>query len=70
VGIAKAKELIYTGTRLNAEEAVKIGLVERVTQQDEDAFSCALKLAKDMLKTGPIALRLAKQAIRNGSQVG
>ncbi|GJQ08700.1 hypothetical protein GpartN1_g1538.t1 [Galdieria partita] len=69
VGIGKAKELVYTGARLNAEEARKIGLVERIAQGEETAFSCALSLAKDMLKTGPVALRLAKQAIRNGSQV-
>lgn len=69
IGIGKAKELIYTGTRINAEEAVKIGLVERTAGNDEDAYSCALRLATDMLKTGPVALRLAKQAIRNGSQV-
>eukprot|EP00871_Galdieria_phlegrea_P003773 jgi/Galph1/4397/GphlegSOOS_G3117.1 len=69
IGMSKAKELIFTGRRIGPEEALALGLVEKTAQGQETALSCALDLAKKMLSTGPLALRLAKLAIRNGSQV-
>ena len=67
LGPAKAKELIFTAARLSAEEALRYGLVNRV---GTSAFEEAERLASDMLKCGPLALRAAKQAIDDGGDVG
>uniref|UniRef100_A0A915CWR7 Enoyl-CoA hydratase n=1 Tax=Ditylenchus dipsaci TaxID=166011 RepID=A0A915CWR7_9BILA len=66
VGIAKAKELIMTGKVLSGNEAEELGIVNHV---DEDPFGKALEIAKEILKRGPLAIRLAKIAINQGSQV-
>jgi enoyl-CoA hydratase len=62
VGIGKAKELICTGDRISADEAKRIGLVERITPKGE-AITEAKKLAKSVLSRGPIAVCNAKKAI-------
>ncbi len=72
LGIAKAKELIFTGRALKGEEAASIGLVDHAVEQNADgnaAYIRALKLANQILPQGPIALRMAKKAINEGMQV-
>jgi enoyl-CoA hydratase/carnithine racemase len=65
VGPARAKELIFTGRFVGAEEALHIGLVDRVVAPD-DVYSEAMALART-LATGPAyALRAAKEAIDRG----
>ncbi|KAI1732642.1 enoyl-CoA hydratase/isomerase domain-containing protein [Ditylenchus destructor] len=66
VGIAKAKELIMTGKVLSGKEALDLGIVNQI---DEKPFDKALNMAKEILKKGPIAIRAAKIAINQGSQV-
>ena len=71
VGVAKAKELILTGSMLEGEEALKVGLVNQVVQQTSSgdaAFQASLKLAEKMTQNGPIALKAAKEAIDRGIQ--
>jgi len=63
VGIAKAKELIYTGKRLTAEEAKQIGLINYVEEDYEKAYDKSISIAKDILPKGPIAIKQAKQAL-------
>jgi enoyl-CoA hydratase/carnithine racemase len=62
VGDGLARELVFTGRILDAEEAVRIGLVNRVvlaaSLQDE-----ALKLAAEIARNGELALRIAKLAL-------
>ncbi|MBW2370861.1 MAG: enoyl-CoA hydratase/isomerase family protein [Deltaproteobacteria bacterium] len=65
VGIGKAKELILTGDPINADEAKRIGLVERVAKKGE-AIAEAKKLAKRILLRGPVAVANAKRAINDG----
>lgn len=65
VGVGKAKELIFTGEIITAEEAAKIGLVNYVVPQ-EKLLEKALELARKMAGKGPMALRLAKMAINQG----
>lgn len=65
VGIGKAKELILTGDPINADEAKRIGLVERIAPKGE-AVAEAKKLAKRVLLRGPIAVVNAKKAINEG----
>ncbi len=65
VGIGKAKELILTGDPINANDAKRIGLVEKIAPKGE-AVSEAKKLAKRVLLRGPIAVVNAKKAITEG----
>ncbi len=65
VGVAKAKELIYTGGNIGAEEALQIGLVNHV--YDEETFmEEVMKLAKKIAGNGQLAVRYAKAAIDTG----
>ncbi|WMJ79623.1 short-chain-enoyl-CoA hydratase [Clostridium sp. MB40-C1] len=68
VGMGMAKEMIYTGKIINAEEAYRIGLVNHVFEQ-EQLMDEAKKLANSMLVNAPIAVKLCKQAINRGMQV-
>ncbi len=62
VGQAKAKELIFTGEYLNAEEALKIGLVNKVVDMDE-LMPVTMKMAQTMASKAQLALRYSKLAI-------
>lgn len=65
VGEAFAKELIFTGDAVSAERALQMGLVNRVTA-DEDVYREAEKLAKRIAKRGPVAIGMVKEVIRKG----
>lgn len=67
VGQGKAKELIFTGDILTAEESERIGLVNKVVPLDQ-MMNTATELAQKITKKGPLALRLAKVAINHGSE--
>jgi 2-(1,2-epoxy-1,2-dihydrophenyl)acetyl-CoA isomerase len=62
VGTAKACELIFTGSMISADEAAKIGLVNRVVPH-EQLMSAVLELAGKMANNPPGVLRLAKESI-------
>ncbi len=62
VGIAKAKEMIYTGKRIDAHEAKEIGLVNHVVPQDK-LNDVVMGLAKTMASKGKLALFDAKRSI-------
>ncbi len=68
VGMAKAKELIYTGDLIDAKTAFSIGLVNKVVPQN-DLMSEAKALAQKLLTKSSIALSLAKAAINGGWQM-
>ncbi len=65
IGAGKAKELIFTGRRINAAEALSIGLVNQVWAPDQ-LQRAALELAADICQGGPIAVQQAKYAINAG----
>ena len=68
VGVGRAKDIIYTGRFVPAEEAERIGLVHRVVPAGE-VYPTAIELAR-RFSTGPaVALMAAKQAIQNGVEV-
>lgn len=69
IGSSKSMDLIYTGRRLNSQEALQLGLVNRQTTVDGGAYEVAMQLAEEIAENGPIALRMAKQAITRGMQV-
>ncbi|MEE9151067.1 MAG: enoyl-CoA hydratase-related protein [Thermoplasmata archaeon] len=68
VGAAKAKELIFTGEMIDANEALRIGLVNKVVPP-EKLIEEAKTLAQKILKNGQIAIRLVKSAINAGLNV-
>lgn len=68
IGIGRAKQLIYSAKPITAQEAFTIGLVEQVVPKEE-LLDVAIQMALDIAKNGPIALRQAKVAINQGSQV-
>ena len=65
IGRGKAKELIFTGRRVEAEEALQTGLVNQICKQEVLLDQC-LKMAAMICETGPIAIEQAKYAINYG----
>ncbi|MBI5589235.1 MAG: enoyl-CoA hydratase/isomerase family protein [Deltaproteobacteria bacterium] len=65
VGKGKAKELIFTGRRVGADEALTIGLANQICEPDQ-LLNEAHKMAAMILETGPIAIEQAKYAINYG----
>jgi enoyl-CoA hydratase/carnithine racemase len=65
IGRAKAKEMIFTGRRVDAQEALSLGLVNQVCSQ-QDLLSSCRKMAEMICETGPIAVEQAKYAINKG----
>lgn len=67
VGKGKAKELIFTGRRVDAAEALAMGLVNEVCEPENLLAACK-KMAGMMCETGPIAIEQAKYAINYGME--
>jgi enoyl-CoA hydratase/carnithine racemase len=65
VGKGKAKELIFTGARIGAEEALTIGLVNQVAEPDALLDQCR-KMAAMICEAGPLAIAQAKYAVNYG----
>lgn len=62
VGLAQAKELIYTGKMFSAQEALQLGLVNKVLKPEDLILEC--KKTADIIKTrGPLAVESAKKSI-------
>ena len=65
IGQGYAKEMIYTGKVIRADEALRIGLVNAV-YEPEELMDKAMEMAQMMLKNAPVAISLAKQSINEG----
>lgn len=68
VGKGRAKEMIFTGDMVDAEEACRIGLANRVVPADE-LLDTVRVLAKKIVSKGQVAVRLAKEAVDNGLEM-
>lgn len=65
VGLGKAKELIFTGEFIDADEALRIGLANHVVP-DEQLLDRALAMADQISERSPLALKLSRIAIDAG----
>ncbi len=69
IGETRAKELIFTAKKIDAETAERYGLVSQVVATRAELLPACFELAAAMLRNGPIAIRQAKQAIDGGMDV-
>lgn len=69
VGASLASELLLTGKFIDAERALRVGLVSEV-MPDAELESAARKLAKEMLATSPLGLRLTKECLNASLDAG
>jgi enoyl-CoA hydratase len=65
VGLGKAKELVYTGDNLKVEEALRIGLVDKVFESVEALREGTAALAKKLAGKPGVAVKLAKQSLNH-----
>ena len=65
VGRGYGKEMIFRANMIDAQEAHRIGLVNKVVPQEELMDTCK-KVAKEIMGNAPIAVQLAKTAINRG----
>ncbi len=68
VGPSRAKDIIFTGRFVKADEALAIGLVDRVVP-DAEVYDAALTWARQFSRAAALALRAAKEAVDRGSEV-
>jgi enoyl-CoA hydratase/carnithine racemase len=68
IGPSRAKDLILTGRYVGADEALSIGLVDRVVD-DAGVYDAALELARGFAAGAPLALAAAKRAVNAGLEV-
>lgn len=69
VGVSRAKELVFTGRRLSAEEAFELGIVARVVERG--ALPAATEeLAREICASSPVGVREAKTAVDRAFDVG
>ncbi|MGY2128900.1 enoyl-CoA hydratase/isomerase family protein [Blastococcus sp. SYSU DS0617] len=68
VGPAKAKDLVFTGRHVGAEEALEIGLADAVVP-DAEVYGTAVAMARKFAAGPPLALAAAKRAIDEGLEL-
>ncbi|MEW6187077.1 MAG: enoyl-CoA hydratase-related protein [Thermodesulfobacteriota bacterium] len=68
IGVTRAKELLFTAGRIDAAEAFRIGLVNKIVPE-ESLLEEAVKIAEIMLAMPPHGLKIAKRCVNEGMQV-
>ena len=68
-GLARARELVYTGKMITADEAFQLGLVNKVVPHDE-LMKEAMAVANQIRANGPFSVRLAKECINRSLSLG
>jgi enoyl-CoA hydratase len=69
VGPGRAKELIFTGDIIDAREAERIGLLNKVFPAKE-LMAKTMEIARKICSKGPLALKLAKMSMNMGMEAG
>ncbi len=65
IGVARAKELLFTGNMINAQEALRLGIINAVVAP-EALMDKVMGVARDMAAKGKVALRAIKQTVNFG----
>ena len=68
MGTGQALELMLTGDMIDAQEACRIGLVNRVVAQDELIDHC-FGIMEKIGQKGPLAIKLCKEAVQSGMEM-
>jgi len=68
IGITRAKELLYTGDFIDAQEAYRLGLVNRVVPV-EKLMDAAREMARKLMNNPPLSIRFTKRAVNVGIQL-
>jgi enoyl-CoA hydratase/carnithine racemase len=68
VGPARAKDLVFTGRQVGAQEALRLGIADRVVA-DAEVYTGAREMAAQYAEGPAVALRAAKQAIDDGLEL-
>jgi enoyl-CoA hydratase len=68
MSMGKVKELIFTGEMISAQEALKIGMIDKVVKQGE-LMDEAVSIAEKISNNSPLAIGYAKQAINKGQEM-
>jgi enoyl-CoA hydratase len=69
VGLARAREMIFSGNHYSAQEAFQMGLVNRIVDEAKGEGNCvelALQICEKILEKSPLGIAQAKKAINNG----
>lgn len=68
IGPSRAAELIMTGRRVDGVEAEQMGLIDRLAEHGQTS-SAALETAELIMESSPLAVRLARHAMRKGADL-
>ncbi|HJQ86953.1 MAG TPA: enoyl-CoA hydratase-related protein [Propionibacteriaceae bacterium] len=68
IGFGRAADLLFTGRRVDAQEALRMGLADRLVPEGA-ARASALQLAEEIAAKSPISLRAAKHSLQQGLDV-
>lgn len=68
IGRGKAKEMLLLGQRISAQEALDIGLINRIAAEDK-LMDAAIEMAEKIVNNPPIAVQQAKIAVNHGMEV-
>ena len=68
IGMGRAKELLFTGRTINAQEAARIGLVSRVVAPNE-LIEVSLAVAGEITANAPVAVRQTKKCVDHGADI-
>ena len=69
VGIGRALELILTGRVFDAREALEMGLVQYVSEQNDTSGTIAEAVLEAICKAGPVATKYFKEAVKSGNDM-
>ncbi len=65
LGIQHARRLMLTGERINADEALRLGLLDHLADSPETLEACVERVARNIVHCGPVALARTKELLRS-----